>query len=1517
MKTKMRARIMSIAMAILMVVGLMPTDLAVKSVSASDASSNTHVFETSTLTAAAEGTYTDGQEITYDDYFTIVASSKTKINESSKTFDDGYTSGQRLAFGGKADINAGKNYVSFKTSTSATVKIWWVEGGEDNRSMAIYNLSSGEVVAQTSETLAKNAACVSTLTLSEAGTYALGGLENNNYIFKIEVTETPTVTSTVNTFETSTLTAAAEGTYTDGQEITYDDYFTIVASSKTKINESKKTFDDGYTSGQRLAFGGKADIDAGKNYVSFKTSASATVKIWWVAGGDNRNMAIYNLSSGEVAAQTSETLAKNAACVSTLTLSEAGTYALGGLENNNYIFKIEVTETSGEAEEVVRADWSEVANPVITSVVDNGDSTVTVDFDALIGTDGADGAVVTLTDTTGESQTSKYLKEGNTGSKTFTVSSSGTYTATVSIYREGEDDKTSDAVSVNFVLPLSEVTINTTSSTGNGSVYIGWQSVTEADSYIVSYSTDGENYVVAASGITDLEYTVTGLTVGNSYTFKVQAVRLLPATTTDGTVSDAVEVTKEAQTVWGTITYGNGANSSNFTKVGDLNADGYVQLTAGKLTNGKLTDSGNDGKFVPASFDGLSFYYTEVPSNMNFTLRAKVTVNQWYLSNGQEAFGLMAADQLGGSGWNNAYFAAATKTEYYVDADGNVTTDTTATKVTQKIGIESLEKTGVTAENISLIEANDTDTINNCFSSIAYPLEQRYPNESNLIGNFTNGKGKLDNNVNITEMYLTIQKNNTGYFVTYESVDGSYSVTKKYYDTEALSQIDADSVYVGFFVSRFAQATFSDVTFTTISPENDAPTEEQPVETIETVATIDSAESSNSSAYDLQFTANADGVATIYQNGEAIKEVTVTAGQQITVATTLNLGSNTFTVKYDADDNYVPGEYQVMSNYDEITINQTVTYNAYNGETIYVSPNANGTGSKEDPADLQTAIKYAQPGQTIVMMEGTYKYTSTVTIPRGTNGTEDALIYLIADPDASTRPVISGANASGHAMEIAGNYWYIQGIDVTESADGKDGIHLSGSHNTVDNVETYENGNTGLQISRLSANDADKSTWPSYNLVLNCTSYNNHDKGYEDADGFAAKLTCGDGNVFDGCIAHNNADDGWDLFAKVQTGSIGAVTIKNSVAYANGYLLDGTDAGNGNGFKMGGDSMSGYHVLYNCVAFDNKSKGIDSNSCPDIQISMSTSFNNEANNVALYTKTAANTDYSASGILSFRTQNTDNGENIKLVGSQDATKVYQSTNYFWKSASGDSKDASTTVTADWFESVDTGMDYTTHVYSSLPVTRNEDGTINMNGLLVLTDKAAEGTGATLNASTLTASKEVEVTGDVTTGLVTEVAADEDVVYAVLDGDGEIVVKGESFSVRSAADFAKFVKVLVDGVEVDPSNYVVTEGSTIVTFNADYTATLSEGTHTVEIVSEDGVATATITVASTAGEVAADTDTVVADAAATTTTSEVAADSSEVSTTDKNTGDSAMPVVYVSLMVLAAVAFVANKKRKNA
>ena len=239
-------------------------------------------------------------------------------------------------------------------------------------------------------------------------------------------------------------------------------------------------------------------------------------------------------------------------------------------------------------------------------------------------------------------------------------------------------------------------------------------------------------------------------------------------------------------------------------------------------------------------------------------------------------------------------------------------------------------------------------------------------------------------------------------------------------------------------------------------------------------------------------------------------------------------------------------------------------------------------------------------------------------------------------------------------------------------------------------------------------------------MILNCTSYENADKGYEDADGFAAKLTVGDGNVFDGCIAHHNADDGWDLFAKVQSGSIGNVVIRNSVAYKNGYVLDENgkeiNAGNGNGFKMGGDSMSGQHELRNSVAFFNKAKGIDSNSSPDIKVYDSISFNNESYNVALYTNSAVNTDYLANGVISYRTDYKDQSENLKPKGTQDETKIYGTSNFYWDVASQSSVNKEgATVSDDWFESL-----------SFTGISRNADGTINLNGFLKLTDKAQAG-----------------------------------------------------------------------------------------------------------------------------------------------------------------------------------------------
>ena len=67
------------------------------------------------------------------------------------------------------------------------------------------------------------------------------------------------------------------------------------------------------------------------------------------------------------------------------------------------------------------------------------------------------------------------------------------------------------------------------------------------------------------------------------------------------------------------------------------------------------------------------------------------------------------------------------------------------------------------------------------------------------------------------------------------------------------------------------------------------------------------------------------------------------------------------------------------------------------------------------------------------------------------------------------------------------------------------------------------------------------------------------------------------------------------------------------------------------------------------------------------------------------------------------------------------------------------------------------------------------------------------------------------------------------------------------AVRSNAALSKFKEVRVDGVTVDGSNYTLTEGSTIVTFKDSYLKTLSEGEHTLKIISNDGFAIGKINV----------------------------------------------------------------------
>ena len=84
---------------------------------------------------------------------------------------------------------------------------------------------------------------------------------------------------------------------------------------------------------------------------------------------------------------------------------------------------------------------------------------------------------------------------------------------------------------------------------------------------------------------------------------------------------------------------------------------------------------------------------------------------------------------------------------------------------------------------------------------------------------------------------------------------------------------------------------------------------------------------------------------------------------------------------------------------------------------------------------------------------------------------------------------------------------------------------------------------------------------------------------------------------------------------------------------------------------------------------------------------------------------------------------------------------------------------------------------------------------------------------------------------------------------IIKGKGKSVAEGEkkALSFTSNAAFSDFIRVELDGKTLDEKNYIVKEGSTIVTLKADYVATLSAGKHTIGVVSENGTASTTFTV----------------------------------------------------------------------
>lgn len=732
-----------------------------------------------------------------------------------------------------------------------------------------------------------------------------------------------------------------------------------------------------------------------------------------------------------------------------------------------------------------------------------------------------------------------------------------------------------------------------------------------------------------------------------------------------------------------------GVGSGGSAVLGD---DGTLVVDALSASN-KIADSE----------DGFWYYYTPVdPRSENFTLTATFTIDDAAKKDGQSGFGLLAVDDLVAGNTSARYMNSVGTMAARYRVDGATVNGMPGARIvtgyTEAPTVPSANRDMTQSRPFDLTWRDDR---------VATPSSPRFDTGDTFT--------------------MTLRRSNTGYHFS-TTLDGTPH-EEILYDRTVLDTQSADQLYVGIAVARKIKVTVSDIRYTTVAPADDAPAQPRPTEHVTPRLVADVPATTSRTTLDVPVTANVHGTAVVVDaTGTPVSDpVTVTPGVEQTLTMPLVAGRNTRDVRLTpaprAEQTQLK-DWEELTSYAPLLVDVSVTVDRLGvpGEAIFVAPDGtpDGAGTPASPVDVHTAVSYVQPGQQIVLAGGTYALTEAVVVERGNDGTADAPITLMSAP--GQRAVLDLAGSTRGGILLRGNHWHLFDLELKNAPSTGKALLVSGSHNVVERIESHHNLGTGIQVSAVSESTP-RAQWPAHNLVVSSVSHNNADPSANDADGFAAKLTVGDGNVFRWNIAHHNIDDGWDLYAKSTTGAIGDVVVEQSVAYANGSLADPADTrvGEGNGFKLGGESMPGQHVLRNSVAFDNLASGVTSNSGPDVRVDHVTSVTSASRNLSLYTS-AATTDFRVTGFLSWRGTVADQ---VALKNQTDVITTDPSNILDLRTGARALARATVAdVDATWFESVDT----------SIVPTIAADGSIDMHGLLVPTALAPAETGARLGTN---------------------------------------------------------------------------------------------------------------------------------------------------------------------------------------
>ena len=884
------------------------------------------------------------------------------------------------------------------------------------------------------------------------------------------------------------------------------------------------------------------------------------------------------------------------------------------------------------ASSIFAFSWeSDYVAPEVLSVTPvEGTREIEVKINAVTGKEGADKLLVELYRSDSLKSDKNLGKSKKSERKTtFELSTSGTYSVKVTAIKNNEEKKyTSSLFSFDYSLPLTAPSPSA-QNIGEGKLEVKWDKVDEAESYTVTVRDYTTDEIVSEDSTSAPSMVYSSLEDGKAYTFTVAAVRG-NETSSSKPLKKTARKTKDRQ--WQFTFFGQSTKEA-LNRCEILDSD---DLTV-KLYAGSRTEQG--GKFT-SFHDGISFYYTRVDADEeNFVLSCTITVD-WInpTPDGQEGFGILVLDSIGEKGvssvnnYTNSVGLIATKFEETVNG----------VKYSAKDALGARFVTGITPEVLALGDSG----VASCGKSTGHA----YSYDTDAL-------------VKSGDVYrLTVKKDNTGYHCYYsvpeeerewvtdengEYIRATYPEEFTLYGPENLTQIDKDYVYVGFAAARWAEVTVSDIEFTVTDPETDPPREEEKAELVPLTTSIKSPSGFWTTEYPFVFNANADGTLTVKESGTGhyyIRNQKIEANTDYSETISLIDTSSRLFISFTPDSSYKPGENETIAQYNdetaqyeedysEYTTYKSVTVRAIDGDTIYCSPNGFGfnEGTYESPVDIYSALLYSRPGQTIVLKEGTYNIGKQLVIERGNSGTEDK-IKTIRSEEGKKAVLRFSRTAQKGGFVIWGDWWRVENIDITNTPDGSKGMQVAGSYNVISHVNAYRNGDTGIQISGTS-NDTFP-YWPHDNRIEYCVSHDNCDIAQNNADGFAAKLTCGDGNVFYNCIAYSNIDDGWDLYSKIESGPIGEVLIDSCIAYRNGSLSDGSGSGDGNGFKLGGDGIAVNHRIVNSLSFLNTANGLTSNSNPTLTIENCTLYNNGNRNLTLYGKGSGERNYTVSGVLS-------------------------------------------------------------------------------------------------------------------------------------------------------------------------------------------------------------------------------------------------------------------------------------------